>query len=137
MENCLFCKITKHEIPAEIIYEDDDVMAFLDIMPKQFGHTLVIPKKHFDSIVDTPDDIIAKMFTVLKKISPAILKVTSADSFNTLFNSGAASGQMIFHTHMHIIPRKRGDGTPEWPSLKYAEGEWEEYGNKIRAELDL
>jgi len=131
MEDCIFCKIAKGDIPCEKIYEDEEILAFLDIAPVNIGHTLVIPKKHFKNIYETPDDTSAKMMLVAKKISTAI-KALPSDGVNITMNNDPAAGQVVFHSHIHIIPRLENDGFGIWSSKRsYEEGEGEETARKI------
>jgi len=109
--NCIFCKIARHEIQSHhIVYEDNDVIAFLDVHPISKGHTVVIPKKHFVNISDVPEEVLCKVMTVVKKISNALMKVTKAKGFNVCVNNFKAAGQIIEHLHFHIIPRYENDG---------------------------
>lgn len=132
MENCIFCKIIKVEIPAEKIYEDEDTFAFLDISPQNKGHTLVVPKKHFKNIEDTPEDELCKVFKAVKKIAPKIKEAIKADAYNIGINNGKEAGQEIEHLHIHIIPRFADDKLKHWISGEYYEGEEEGIGEKIR-----
>ena len=114
-DSCLFCRIIKGEIPGTRVYEDADVLAFLDINPVAPGHTLVIPKGHYETLLDIPDELGAKMVPVLARIGRAVMAATRAGGFNCLQNNFAASGQMVFHSHWHVIPRFDGDGLKHWP----------------------
>lgn len=105
----IFTKIINREIPAEIVYEDDIVLAFLDISPVNHGHTLVIPKSHFVNAFDAEPEIFAHMHKVGLKIAKALEKAGLADGVNMVTNNGEAAGQEVFHSHLHIIPRKLGD----------------------------
>jgi histidine triad (HIT) family protein len=115
MDDCLFCKIIKGEVPANMVYENDKIFAFLDINPNNKGHTLVVPKQHCTDLLETPDDVLADMMSRTKKIAEAIMKAVNADGFNTILNTKPAAGQVIFHTHLHIIPRFKDDGFKHWP----------------------
>ena len=114
-ENCIFCRIVKGELPGTRVYEDDDVLAFLDINPISPGHSLVIPKGHFETLLDLPEELGAKMAPALARIGRAVMAATGADGFNCLQNNFAASGQIVFHSHWHVIPRFEGDGLTQWP----------------------
>jgi len=114
MENCLFCKIVKEEIPAMKVYEDDEVIAFLDIRPVNPGHTLVIPKEHHPSLSETPDNVAAALMRVIPQLSKAIMKAVGTDSFNLGVNNGPLAGQIVDHTHLHIMPRFENDGWDIW-----------------------
>ena len=102
---CIFCKIIDQEIPSYNIYEDEDVIAFLDIAQVTKGHTLVLPKKHYDTLIDCPDDIVKKMVVVTKELTQSITDKTGALGFNILNNGHEIAGQSIMHAHFHIIPR--------------------------------
>jgi histidine triad (HIT) family protein len=105
----IFTKIINREIPAEIIYEDKIVLAFLDINPVNHGHTLVIPKVPFVNVFDGDAEILAHMMKVGQKIAKAQQAAGLADGVNFVSNNGEAAGQEVFHSHLHIIPRKLGD----------------------------
>lgn len=109
VQDCIFCQIIRGQSPAFKIYEDDTCLCILDTSPLSRGHSLVIPKLHFCSLDATPPSVIAAMCSKIPFISDAIKKATGCDSFNLLVNNGAAAGQVIFHTHIHIIPRKACD----------------------------
>ncbi|MHA1989897.1 MAG: HIT family protein [Candidatus Hodarchaeales archaeon] len=110
-ENCIFCNIIKRNVEAAFLYEDDEIIAFLDIQPINKGHALIIPKLHADKIEDIPEEIYLKMHSVgkdiLKKIKTNIPETTA---FNVFIANGADAGQDVFHSHLHIIPRKPNDG---------------------------
>ncbi|GAB2254322.1 hypothetical protein Droror1_Dr00022131 [Drosera rotundifolia] len=108
-EGCVFCRIVCGKSPAYRLYEDDLCLSILDINPLCRGHALLIPKFHFSSLYVTPPAVIAAMFSKIPFLSNAIMKATGCDSFNLLVNNGAAAGQVIFHTHIHLIPRKASD----------------------------
>lgn len=133
--DCLFCKIAKGEIPSTKIYEDEKFLAFLDINPVNHGHTLIIPKEHFEDAASTPDNLLSELIVKGKKIGKALMESVGAEGFNFSTNNGKAAGQVIFHTHFHIIPRKMRDGLKHWESKKYKEGEAEEVAAKIKEVL--
>jgi histidine triad (HIT) family protein len=135
MENCLFCKIIAGEIPAEKIYENEKTLAFLDINPVNPGHTLVIPKAHHENLVDTEDGLLCEIILAVKKLAPVIVKAVGAEGYNLGVNSGASAGQVIFHTHFHIIPRFSNDGFKHWRGQPYKEGEMAEAAAKIKENL--
>lgn len=105
MNSCLFCEISAKEIKAEIIYEDKNVLAFLDIMPRSAGHTMVIPKTHAANLTALPDEKIGPFFKVVKKIIQMIENGLKPDGFTLGINQGKASGQEVQHLHFHIMPR--------------------------------
>jgi len=131
-KECVFCKIVKGDIPSAKLYEDENILAFLDIMPANKGHALVIPKKHYEVLVDIPIDELEKLMDELKKITEAVIEATKAEGFNILMNNKKVAGQLVPHAHFHIVPRFSDDGLEfKWPSKKYEEGEIEEYKEKI------
>jgi len=131
MTECIFCKIVKGEIPSEKVYEDDTVYAFLDIAPINKGHTLVIPKQHYEKFLETDNPALADLTTKTKKIAKAVKKAVRADGINIGINNDKAAGQLVFHTHFHIIPRFDNDGLKTWPNKEYEEGEMPDYAKKI------
>ncbi len=111
MDNCIFCNIAKGNIPSYKLYEDDYTLAFLDAYPGGKGHTLIIPKTHYKDIFDTPDDIYHKIITVSIKMAKNLKKALNCEGVNLLQNSKPASGQTVFHIHVHLFPRWMGDHT--------------------------
>ncbi len=130
-KDCLFCKIIKGDLPSEKIYEDDWSLAFLDINPVNAGHTLVIPKDHFENLYTTPDETLARLSLVTKKIAVAIKNGLGVDGVTVSMNNESAGGQVIFHTHFHIVPRHENDGLKLWPQRKYTEGEMKDSSERI------
>ncbi|MCH3909115.1 MAG: HIT family protein [Bacilli bacterium] len=104
----VFCKIIDGDIPSVKVYEDDDVLAILDISQTTKGHTLVISKKHYDSFLSTPSDIVHKVYDVAQRIAQAEVSVLGAKGVNILTNVGEAAGQSVPHFHVHVIPRYLG-----------------------------
>lgn len=112
--DCIFCKIIKGEIPCYKIYEDENVLAFLDIAKEGYGHTLVVPKKHHDNIVDIPNEELNKCMDSVRKIANHYVKNCGFTGFNIVVNTNPSAGQSVMHLHIHIIPRKEGDGNGVW-----------------------
>ncbi len=136
MNDCIFCKIIRKEIPSEnFVYENDKIVAFLDIAPSSPGHTLVVPKAHYADLLETPDDVLADIMSRTKKIAVAIMKAVSAQGFNTICNTKPAAGQVIFHTHFHIIPRFPNDGLKHWPKIGMSAEEMKRIKNNIVSAL--
>ena len=134
--DCLFCKIVTGEIPSTKVYEDNTVFAFLDIRPVNIGHILIVPKAHYANLYETPNETIAHMMVVAKKLSIAIKEALNADGINIEMNNDGPAGQIIFHTHLHIIPRFEGDGFTHWHGARgYHEGEADEIAQKIQSSL--
>ena len=107
---CIFCRIGKREIPSDIVYEDKETLAFLDIKPHAKGHTVVIPKTHAETLFDLPEGKINAFFLGVKSTMERIQNVLQPDGFNVGWNQNAAAGQVVPHLHVHIFPRYRGDG---------------------------
>jgi histidine triad (HIT) family protein len=118
MNDCLFCKIVSGEIPCHKIYEDENFLAFLDINPVNPGHTLVIPKKHSSQLLETDDQILQAIMPLVKQLSQKITTTLNSNGINILINCGTGAGQLIPHTHIHIIPRLINDNLKHWPSQK-------------------
>ncbi len=135
MENCIFCKIVSGEIPSEKVYEDEHTLAFLDIRPVNAGHTLVIPKDHFENIYTLPDETMARLGLAVKKVAVAVKQGMDADGINLAMNNEAPSGQVIFHAHVHVIPRIEGDGLKLWPQRDYKEGEATSVAEQIKKSI--
>ncbi|MES2087724.1 MAG: HIT family protein [Patescibacteria group bacterium] len=133
--DCIFCKIISGELPSSKIYEDTDVLAFLDIKPINPGHALVIPKRHYESIHDTPDEVVSKMMIVAKKIAGSIQKNLGAEGVNIGMNNGKAAGQIVFHAHIHVMPRLSTDSFKLWNGKEYKTGERESVAEKIKKTL--
>ncbi|MBU1046566.1 HIT family protein [Patescibacteria group bacterium] len=133
MNDCLFCKIVAGEIPCDKIYEDEKFLVFLDINPVNRGHSLVVPKKHSRNLLEMEDNELKEMSVLIKKISNHLKTQLKADGINIVSNNEPAAGQLIFHTHIHIIPRFEGDGFKHWKGEGYKEGEIE----KIQEILEL
>jgi histidine triad (HIT) family protein len=102
---CIFCEIIKGNIPSKKVYEDDKVLAILDISQVTYGHTLVMPKKHMANIIEADDDSAAACLLTAKKLAAQIKKNTGCAGINILTNCGEAAGQSVEHLHFHIIPR--------------------------------
>lgn len=114
MNDCIFCKILKNEIPSFTVYEDDDFKAILDIAPATKGHILIIPKEHSESIFDLSDEKAMKIFLVAKKITTALKNILNISNFNLIQNNGRIAGQTVNHFHLHIIPRYSLDEISLW-----------------------
>jgi len=130
-EFCTFCKIISGDLPSDKVYEDDTIIAILDVRPVNLGHTLVMPKAHYETIYGLPDRILKDLALGLRRVGLAVTGATVASGTNVILNSGAAAGQIIFHVHFHIIPRFEGDRLRNWPGKLYSEGELKEMAEKI------
>lgn len=116
--DCLFCKMAAGEIPCSKVYEDEHILAFMDINPVSKGHTLVIPKGHWPGLLEIPEGMGGPLLGGLAKVAAAVTEEAGADGFNIMQNNKAAAGQVIFHFHWHIVPRFEGDGLTHWPGEK-------------------
>ncbi len=136
MNDCLFCKIVAGDIPSTKIYENDHVLAFLDIHPVNHGHTLVIPKEHFEDIYQIPNETLEKVTPVLKKMAVAVKRAVHAEGINLVQNNEKPAGQEVPHFHVHIIPRYNKDTYPSWEHGSYKDNEQQEVAEKIKNALD-
>ena len=135
-DDCLFCKMVAGQIPVTKIYEDEVVLAFLDIGPISDGHTLVIPKQHFEKLHDGPSELLGRIGSQLGKIAGAVTAAMNSDGYNVLCNNGRAAGQLVEHLHFHIIARRNGDGLfGRWPAYRYEQGRIEVIAEEIRKKL--
>jgi len=124
------------QIPVTKIYEDEVVLAFLDISPISDGHTLVIPKQHFEKLHSCPGELLAQVASRLGKITGAVSAAMNSDGYNVLCNNGRAASQIVGHLHFHIICRNTGDGLfSRWPSYEYQVGQMESIAAQIRENL--
>lgn len=118
MKDCLFCKIVRGEIPSQKVYEDDDVFAFLDISLATRGHTLIIPKEHYENIFDISEETLAKIAKTAKKLALDFEDKLGADGYNLVHSSKSAAQQEVDHFHLHLVPRYVGDKIDLWKSKK-------------------
>ncbi len=108
-DDCIFCKLANGDIPVEPVYEDDIVKVIFDASPASRGHLLIIPKEHVSNIYELDDNLAAHIFKTAVKLAKALNAVCDYDGLNVLQNNGEAAGQTVFHFHMHLIPRYKGD----------------------------
>jgi histidine triad (HIT) family protein len=135
-EDCLFCRMAAGKIPVSKIYDDEVVLAFLDIGPISDGHTLVIPKQHFEKLHECPAEVLSAVAARLGKIAKAVTSALNYEGYNVLCNNGPAAGQVIEHLHFHIIGRSSSDGLfNKWPSYRYQAGKIEDIADRIRKKL--
>jgi histidine triad (HIT) family protein len=106
---CPFCGIASGKAPASIVYEGAAVVVFMDLNPANIGHTLVVPREHWESIYEIPENVLADLFSVVKRVSVAVKKTVGAEGISILQLNGKAAGQTVMHFHVHVIPRFRGD----------------------------
>jgi len=125
-KECVFCRIVKGIEPSWTVYEDNMVMAFLDINPASEGHTLIIPRKHYETIYTIPDRELKRIVVIAKKLAEIYRKALGANAVNILHASGREAQQDVFHFHIHLVPRRENDGLDLWYKSK----------QRTRAELD-
>lgn len=111
-KDCLFCRIVKGDIPAKKVYEDSDSFAFLDINPRNPGHTLVIPKRHAMTLMELSEEEAGNLFRSVRRVAGMVMNATKAQGLSVSSSNGAAAGQMVAHVHFHIIPRYITEGPP-------------------------
>ena len=108
-DNCIFCKIANGDIPSATLYEDEDFRVILDLNPAAKGHALILPKQDAANLFELPEEVAAKAMKVAKKVGTVLAEGLSCDGLNVLQNNGEPAGQTVFHFHMHLIPRWKGD----------------------------
>lgn len=136
MEETIFSKIISRTIPADIIYENEDVIAFLDITPVNPGATIVVPKKWSRNILSIDSVSWGAVMETVRMLAPIIKEAVSAHGINIVMNNEPAGNQMVFHSHVHIVPRFEGDTVPDWHGKPYPEGEKGKMAEKIRNVLE-
>ncbi len=135
-DDCIFCKIANGEIPSDTVYEDDKYRAILDLSPAVKGHTLIIPKDHFDDLLSADEETLESVLKLAQRIGAAQLKALKCDGFNVVQNNGEAAGQTVHHLHVHIIPRyKDGAKMVAWEQLKSEPEEQQKIAGEIKAAL--
>lgn len=130
---CIFCNIAERKSEAEIVFEDDIIISFLDIQPINYGHTLVIPKKHFDNFLTIPSEELIHLINATQYIAGAVKRSVSADGFNMISNNGDSAGQTVYHFHFHIIPRFNEDFNFKPRFKNYKTGDIKRYADRIRS----
>jgi histidine triad (HIT) family protein len=131
-KRCIFCKIIKGEIPSSKVFENNNFIGILDISPVNSGHTLIIPKKHYTTLFEFPEELNAEMLSVAKIIGEKQIRNLHAEGFNLMMNNFPAAGQLVPHAHLHVIPRFSGDELKHWPGKKYPEGIAEKVAELLR-----
>jgi len=117
---CPFCKLVRKEEEASVVFEDDKAMAFMDVRPVSDGHTLVIPKAHYENIYDIPEDESTYVYTVVKRVAGAVKRGVDAEGISITQHNGRAANQRVFHLHVHVIPRQEGQRFPRPDELSAA-----------------
>jgi histidine triad (HIT) family protein len=130
--DCIFCKIVNGEIPSAKLFENAYCFSFLDINPAAKGHALVVPKEHFETLLDLNDENAIGLIKAVKRVAKGVVLATKADGYNIIMNNRKAAGQEVMHAHFHIIPRFENDALRISPSTKkYGDNELQEYKEKI------
>jgi histidine triad (HIT) family protein len=134
--DCIFCRIITRQVPAEVLYENDRVIAILDINPIHYGHALVIPKTHCADFLSIPEADLHDVLHVTQMVARAIVQSLNLEGFNIFSNNGRVAGQSVFHFHMHVTPRFPDDNIKFVLQLKtYKDGAMADYANKIRQNI--
>ena len=135
-DSCIFCRIVRKQAHASIVYEDETVLAFIDIRPLSEGHTLVIPKEHYETIFEIPEKLLAQLHRIVKRVALAAKKATEADGISIFQQNGAAAGQEVFHFHVHVVPRFAGQKLSRFGEISEADREkLEQVAEKIRQSM--
>lgn len=136
MSDCILCRIVRREVPAEVLYEDEHVLAILDINPIHFGHALVFPKGHCADFLALPATCYTPVLTAARRVTSALVAGLRLEGYNLFTNNGRIAGQSVFHFHLHVTPRYPNDNIRFVLQLKkYADGEMSETARLIRAHL--
>ncbi len=134
--DCIFCKIIRGQVPCQRVFENDHVLAFLDIGPLANGHTVIVPKNHVPSLEDLPGEWAACLAEAFGPIARAVIGAVGAEGFNLLQNNGPVAGQLVPHVHFHLIPRRTGDGLGyRWNARPATAAELAGLAERIRAAL--
>jgi histidine triad (HIT) family protein len=139
-ENCVFCQIIQKKSPACLVYEDEQVVAFLSSHPVNEGHTLVVPKKHYENIYEIPEEEVGYLFKIAKRVAHAVREAIVAKGIRIVQNNGRAAGQVIFHLHVHVIPLMPEEGFTHGkayrnPTYERPQGSLKQDAEKIRRYL--
>jgi len=136
MTDCIFCKIISGKIPAEILFEDNHVISLLDINPINFGHALILPKKHCKDFLDLPPESYHNILQAASIVTKALVQSLHLEGYNLFSNNGTIAGQSVFHFHLHITPRYPDDNIRFVLKLKeYPDGELKQFGTIIRQQI--
>lgn len=134
--DCIFCKIVRGEIPSEKIYEDTHTIAILDINPVTPGHTLLLTKQHYPTLLETPPEIMSHLIQSSYLVIKAVISGMKAEGYNLLLNNNKCAGQLIPHMHLHIIPRRSEDGRLfKWNPKPYKDGEMAKTAEAIKSHI--
>jgi histidine triad (HIT) family protein len=137
LDECVFCKIVSGKIPATKLFEDEIVLSFLDIMPAAKGHALVVPKKHYATLLDMPHEELKLVAEAVQKIAAAtMVSLPGVEGFNILQSNNEVAGQVIPHVHFHVIPRAKGDKLNfGWAKCESEKAELEKYAESVKGKI--
>jgi len=135
MEECIFCKIVAGTIPSYRVAESKHFLAILDITPATHGHTLIIPKQHYENLLLLPTTLGDELIVLVQKVAPVLMKLTESQGCNIGVNNGPVAGQVVMHLHVHIIPRKENDGLSHWPRSPATSEELTDFCQMVREKL--
>ncbi len=130
--DCIFCNIASKTSEAEVVFENEKFIAFLDINPINYGHTIVIPKAHYDNFLTVPPDVLLELTKITQYLAGVVKRALKSDGFNIISNNGLSAGQSVFHFHYHIIPRYENDFHMRPRTIEYKGSEIELYADKIK-----
>lgn len=135
--DCIFCSIVAGRVPSTSIAKSPQAYAFLDIEPIAAGHTLVVPRHHYETLMDMPSQEVAALYELAARVAPALQKAVGAEGLNVLQNNGRCAGQLVAHAHVHLVPRKRGDGIAwSWPATSSDPEELKRLAEKVISHMD-
>lgn len=135
-DNCIFCKLANGEIPTATLYEDEDFRVILDASPAAKGHALILPKQHYANLYELDDSVASKVLVLAKKMITKMTDILGCDGYNIVQNNGEAAGQTVFHFHMHLIPRYKGDQVGiTWHPGELSDADKEEILLKVKEQL--
>ena len=136
MNDCLFCKIAQGTIPSATLMETNEFRVILDKFPSGKGHTLIMPKEHFNDIYELDSETAGKLFALATVVARALKKITGCEGLNVIQNNGSIAGQTIMHFHLHLIPRHEGDGMDfTWPTSEMSDEDLEALAAEIAKEI--
>ena len=132
--DCIFCKLANGVFPTNFIYEDEDFKVILDANPATKGHSLILPKKHFKNLLDADEEILKKALPLAKKLSNKLIEVLKCDGVNVLQNNNKAAGQVVFHLHVHLIPRYKDEKEHliSWKPNKFSDEEMKNIAESLK-----
>jgi histidine triad (HIT) family protein len=133
--SCVFCEVVAGDLAAEVVFEDDAFLAFLDHRPVQKGHILMVPRQHLATLLDLPPDLHERFVANAQRLAAAVVDGLDAQGSFVAINNVVS--QSVPHLHLHVVPRRRGDGLKGffWPRHKYKDGEQKEYADRLRVVL--